>query len=507
MDLYSKVIAQKQVQKGGCPFPFPTVGDKPLPVLFLAQPSILGADDSSKELRPYAKRMKTIAQHVRINSQDSNQSVILANLSQMVPSDALPLGLKKITESFKQSILEESERFVGAFMDSILLSQRDTGLLLEQGDMLRSVAALADSSGTVLPERWNEDLRRRVDELTKDKEKSIADRMGYFREKEDKISKARSTAFQKITSAVSTLMNELDDIRRDEIQVVIGLLSDELSYRDKVEDLSKYADLPSHRLPNSVWLKSRSVVDLTCYLTGLPLGDDLPRTSLFVSSEPLDGSHRVCLYRELVREILFREMYGKPLNGDVPPDLDLSEYSGGVVMSYSGIRVWRRRDKPHPISRRPADQYVVRTVISQMDVLKILSDPRVVPWWKFVQTFCVYRCDVTAPPSEREFEKIMAAFERQIPDDVLAIIMSKYHSLCQKYERVTSKPPHFREAYREYLLSSQDSQKRVFNNFQYTHPAFHEYLQALLSTEGLLPVFLKQLDKRDEFVMINPNVV
>jgi hypothetical protein len=496
MEAYINAVNQHNIAPS--PFPFPTIDGKPLPALFLAEPSLLGAPNSLNALIPFSKRMKTVSSRIEIHGQGGNNTsntILLSDLTQMVPANTLTTGLKKVTEAFVETTISSSERFVGAFMQGIVTTQKSTGLLLDSKELINSITALAEGTGIGIPEKMNEDVRKMVETLTKKKEDTISSRTAILREKEEKINNARNKGTREIQAIIKNFMNELDEIRQSEIKIATGLLTDELEYREQLEKVVQYANMPSHMIPVNVWLKIRGVEDPNlCFLTGSIIGDDTKKTCLFVS-EPMDGIVRVSLYTALVKDIINRTMYGLPLFGEKPPTIDLSNYAG-VMDPLGGLCKWIKNTQT--ISRRPEDQIVSCRVISPQDVLLILRDPKVAPWWKFAQCFSLYEANPTKLPSSEDFKKIVEAFNGQIPDDLIAVIISKFDALKHKARANDSVlvPSDFKDAYKEYI----EGKPTKFKNSQKNHPFFHAYFEALRGLVGEL----SKLINNSSFQFSNP---
>lgn len=512
-----------------CPFPFPTINGKVLPTLFFSEPAILGLsipttttlnsssdggegiNSNLRALIPLSKELKCISEHVQIHASEGG-SIALANLDKIMPHpDALSKGLSKVTDIFKQTTITSSERFVASFMESILAFQISSGLLLTPTALISAVEALADGTGVQVPSRMSEDIRRLVNTLSKQKDDYRSDKASTLRQHEERINVARNKATQQIVAVIKNFMNELDEIRGAEVHVVTGLLSEELQFRKSIEELIQHADTPSHQLPNYLWLKTRNVLEPEkCNLTSQPIANILPlrnhpaagehydKRDLFVSSILSDGSIRVCLYKPLVQEILYRGMYGTSKYGELPPQIDLSDYGG--VLNSSGLCKYIKNPTHSIISRRPEDQLSVVPIVTFNDVLSVLQDPKVAPWWKFVQTFSLYQCEPNKFPDQKKFKQILESFNGQISDNKLAILLSKYEATkLQTNAGCLATPSGFKSAYGQYLLGNRDP----FVQYKTSHHQFFVYFDAL---KGLLKEIL-QLIFLPSFQMKNLNHV
>jgi hypothetical protein len=225
----------------------------------------------------------------------------------------------------------------------------------------------------------------------------------------------------------------------------------------------------------------------------LPIQENEKKNALFVSTEPLDGLVRVSFYTPLVKDIIYRALYGLPLFGEKPPNIDLSDYAG--VIGPLGLQKWKKNTGT--ISRRPEDQIVSCQVASAQDVLLVLRDPKVAPWWQFAQCFSLFHADPSKIPNQKQFKKIIEDFRGQIPDDQIAVIMSKYDVIQHKSANGSVLvPTDFEYAYKEFLKGN----RNPFNNFQKNNSAFHQYFESL---RGLVNEFLKIINA-PSFQMYNP---
>lgn len=500
MDAYSKHIQMMKEDRSAPLFPVPMVGKNFLPAIFLAEPSLLGAEDSSEALRPHGEMMKIIAQHVQIRSRDDD-SMLLSELVQRGAPGTVAAGLKRVTDAFRDSTITGSEKFIGAFMDGILETQNRNGLLLDEDALKNSVTALAEMCDVQIPDRMSENLRRLLDSYVKKRDDNKSERLKKLRDTQDKISKARNEASKKMLSAINTFMLETEKVRNEELQVAMGLLSDELDFKEKVSEIVHLSTLPSHSLPNRVWMESLGLRSdsetITCCLTGRDL-ENVNKNELFVS-EPLEGCVRVCLYQQLVVDILYRAMFGAPKSQKHRPGkIEFMHYGG--VTDPSGLCIWKYAK--HPYSRRPEDQYKATPIASQRDINRLLSHESVAPLWAFAQHFAMFECDKRGLPSEKVFSGLVSSIGPCLDSESCSKLLSGYDLLANRYHQLMKTrriPSDFLDLYRETLRGDTTN----WMKYKHTHPEFFEYTRAL---DSFIVSFLRPFQSRT-IKLTNPDHV
>lgn len=317
-----------------------------------------------------------------------------------------------------------------------------------------------------------------IDYLVVDKE---SEQYSVLRRHEERVSTARNKAVHTMIGALNKFMLELDEISREEQQVAMNLLANRLEYQRKEQELTRYAHMSSAELPLYIWLETQGIPSNAqiCYLSEEPISPNEPKTAVTISSQPLDGATRVYLYRNLVREVVYRTILNLPLYGVLPPDSSKCKEFNDILTN--GLILWK--EKPSIVSRQPVDNLVRVKVADMNDVLAILNDPHVQPFYKIAKTFALVSCNPNTLPSEQEWEQM----KQNIPSNAIANpeLMTKLQVCYDALLKITQStsgpitiPPNYHELYLRIPYGG--TAKTQFEQIcQHQYPRFYQYFKAM----------------------------
>jgi len=417
------------------------------------------------------------------------------------PAAQLGLGvarhLPEVADALRREIAVAAEQLATLFNRRVEALHEHSGLILEPESMIGLVRTLAETAtgGADLLEQWRqatataaaataglpEDTRHAIELVRQAQDERERQVLARLRRDREQLQWTRNEAVREIVRGFGRLLDAYTASTATQTDAARSLLLARFEAVDQIERIMRlsFGARGSGELPIEVTLMARGAGNTVCPLSDLPfLTSKIARSEIWIvqkdsgntttatapssssppssssSSSPISLPNVAVYYPVLVEEILIRVMEGfswRDMHAQKRPP---APHEGGICKS-TRITASDRGGARDAI-------VVQREIVPARDVLRIISDERVNPWFEFARLVSLLRPG--SQPDEdpakylwsiHEFRRLADRMLRWFPDEgQRAQHADRLNHLYESvyFARHCQVPSDYREAITKYYL-------------------------------------------------------